>query len=144
MVTDSSDIVLKLCNDIFLKLFCQIISCAGKHEIFPHDQSQFITNIPKEIRRIITSSPYPDTVKMSALCLYQKISGAFRCHSCQDIVFRNIIPTHGKNRNSVYLMGKRFSKCILFSSHRHGSKTDSLCICIDHLSILKELCLHLI
>ena len=62
MMTDSTDILNRLCNDITLKFVIQFIRCAGIHEILPYDQSQFITQVKEEVLRIITAAPDTDTV----------------------------------------------------------------------------------
>ena len=125
MVADPFDIVDKFLCDILFKFRGQIIDRTGKHKIFPHDQSQFITGIPESIVRIISAAPYTDTVEMSIPRLFQQFIGTFLCDTAKQVILRNIIAAHGENTDAIDFMGKLLAPRIFFQMHGHRPQPDT-------------------
>ena len=122
MMAEAAHIVPDLRPDIFIKILCQFIDSAGKHQILPDYQSQLIAGIIKIVMGIESASPYPDTVIISRPALFQQFPGPLPGDSAENIVFRYIIRAHGKNLHAVYLMGKALAVYILLPVHGHGPK----------------------
>ena len=118
-------IVNKFLADICFKSFRQFIHGASKHKILPYRQSQFITDVIKPVIRIKATSPYTYHIEICPLAVQKKLSSLFFTSSPQKMFFRNVISSHGKKSNTIYLMCKAFSPLIFFSSYCHGTQTNS-------------------
>ena len=143
-MTETFNIVNKFLADVCLKLRCQLIYRAGKHEILPYSQTQLITDIKKPVIRIKTAAPHADNIIICQFTVHEKLSGTFFASLAQKMFFRNIIRAHGKKCLAIDFMGKTFSPFILVSLHGHGAKTDSPFPGIHCLSITEQNCFHLI
>ena len=73
MVAKSADIVLQFCQNIIFKIPGQSVVGAGKHEVLPYHQSQFITGIVEIIAGIKSATPYTNAIKMGIDALFQQI-----------------------------------------------------------------------
>ena len=106
MGTEPADIVADLCADIGLKSFVQLIGGAGEHKILPHDQSSFVAHVVEEIIGKVTAAPDAHTVIVGFLGGGKEHVGPLPGLPCEDIVLRNIIRSHGKDLQAVYLKSK--------------------------------------
>ena len=75
MGTESAHILTDLRGDILFEVICQLVGCAGKHEVMPDEESSLIADI---IEKVIEEYPPPHTrrdVKVCLLCGFQQQIG---------------------------------------------------------------------
>ena len=132
---DPAHIVLNLRADIALKIVIQLVRRAGKHEILPHDQPQFIADIKKPVVRVVTAAPDADGVMIRRHTLRKELPGRFRRDSPKQMILRDIVRAHGKDGDAIYLMGKALSPLILFNPHGHRPNPDAPLPDIDRLTV---------
>ena len=134
MMPDPSHIINSLPGDVCLKFLIQLIGRTGIHEILPHQQSQFITDVKEIVIGIITSTPDSNAVMICPCSIFKESSGSLFRNSAQKIIFRNIVSSHRKNFNAVHLMCKAVSPLVTICIYCHGSKADPSFPCIQFLS----------
>ncbi len=136
MVADSTHIILNLRADIALEIIVQLIGRAGKHEILPHNQPQFVADVKKPVVRVITAAPHTDAVVVRRRRILQQAAGALRRDSGKNIVFGNVVRAHGKDFYAVHLMGKARSPLVLFRIHCQRAQTDPTAPFVKYIALL--------
>ena len=136
MMTKTFNILRDLLRDILFKSFREIIDITCKHQILPYDQSHLIAEIIEMIRRIITTAPHTDAVKIGTFTGFQKILLDLRRNPGIDTVLRNIISAHGKNLHTIDTECEFFSPEIFFLADGKSTETDTLRYGFQNFSIL--------
>ena len=106
MMAKADHILPYLLRHILLKSIIKLIACAGKHEILPHKESEFITAVVKIIIRIISSSPDSYAVMIGPDGIFKKISCPLCTDTVKQTVLGDIIRSHCKYLYAVYFMRK--------------------------------------
>ena len=138
VMTDPLDVINKFRLYIGFKCRRQFIDSACKHKVLPYQKPQFVAGVIKPIFRIISTTPYTDTIVVCGLCLGKELIGSLCIASCQDVILRNVICSHSKDLYAVDHMSKFFSPLILLAANRHSAKADALLPDIQHILLLKE------
>lgn len=75
MGTESAHILTDLRGDILFEVICQLVGCAGKHEVMPDEESSLIADIIEKVIEEVSASPYTQGVKVCLLCGFQQQIG---------------------------------------------------------------------
>ena len=125
VMAEPCNIIDKFLPDIRLEFFRQLIDGAGKHEILPDNQAQFVAQIIEPVVRIEAAAPYTDRIKVCKAAVLKEPLCPFSAPPSEEVVLRYIICSHGKETDSVYLMGKALAPRILFPFYSQRAQADS-------------------
>ena len=124
MVPQPSHILRDLLRDALHILRRDLIIGAGKHEVLPHQKPLLVTQVVEIIPRINAAAPDADHIEVGVHTHLQERICLLAAHPCQNIVFRDIVRPHGKERPPVHFHGKCLAPAVRLSFHRDSPKTD--------------------
>ncbi len=132
VISQPQNLVFKLCGNGFSKFVCQQIGRAGKHKVLPDDDAVFVTPVIKGFRCVMTAAPNPQEVVIGLLAILQQADGFIWRYANQNLIFRNIIGTHGKKLYAVVDKAKFFAKSIFFLGNGQSPQANAGAVKIGH------------
>ena len=139
-MSQSSDLIFKLCRDTRLKLGCQSVIRTCEHKVLPNHKTEFVAKIIEIIRRIHASAPNTDAVEIRFHARLKQLLCPLLIGPRKDVVLRDIVRAHRKELHTVNNFCELRAVLIFFGAHFEPAKTDTLCIEVKDISPLNQLC----
>ncbi len=102
MMAESADHFHKFLPQVFLEFIAEFIAGTCEHKILPHKQTVLIAQIVEEIIQIVAAAPDADGIVVCLRRILQQNLGSLPVDTLKNIIFRNIISAHCKDRESIY------------------------------------------
>ncbi len=138
MIPNSLYIINKFRRNIFLKCIRQLIHRAGKHKVLPDEKTQLITGIKEIILRIVAAAPDTDQIKIRRRAVLKQFPCPLFGNPAKNIVLRDIVRAHRKDRDAVYLMCKTLPVLVFLPAHPDAAQTDFLCCPVYFRTVLSK------
>ena len=126
VVAQTPYIFLDFRSDIGFEPISEPIIGAGEHHILPYDKAHLIAQIIEIIERVEPAAPDADRVEVGLPADFEQFACPFRAHAGKDVVLRDVIGTHGKERPAVDLRREALAPFVLPAADCTGTEANAL------------------
>ena len=141
---EACEVILELCDEVFLVMLGHQDVSAGDHEVLPYDKSHLVTKLVEPIVGVECTAPDTQGVEVCGTGGGEHLLGTLSCQAGDNAVLGDIVCTGGKEFHTVYGECELLAVLILLARDGEGAKADADLLAVDNLGIGVEVYRQLI